>query len=300
MPDQRCLLSLAALFALSSACSSSSRPGFQQSSKLSFQDAVYLETTSETSANASLGDLDGDGDLDIVLAKGRHWPLLDIVLVNDGSGSFLERHNIGDTADRTYTAALADLDADGDLDLVLGNDRPDGKLIYHNDGTGHFEMTGTFGDPSWPTRNVTVIDLTGDRRPDIVVANRGGAPRGTANYICPNDGEGYFSTCTELSSQSATTIGAGDLTGDGRIDLVVPHRDGGQSFVYVNDGKGNFEINVPLGPAESATRAIALGDVNGNGRLDIVVGNDQEGGALHYVNHGDLVFEGPLPLGTRW
>ena len=86
MPDQRCLLSLAALFALSSACSSSSRPGFQQSSKLSFQDAVYLETTSETSANASLGDLDGDGDLDIVLAKGRHWPLLDIVLVNDGSG----------------------------------------------------------------------------------------------------------------------------------------------------------------------------------------------------------------------
>ncbi|MEC7740531.1 MAG: VCBS repeat-containing protein, partial [Gemmatimonadota bacterium] len=165
-------------------------------------------------------------------------------------------------------------------------------------GTGHFEMTGTFGDPSWPTRNVTVIDLTGDRRPDIVVANRGGAPRGTANYICPNDGEGYFSTCTELSAQSATTIGAGDLTGDGHIDLVVPHRDGGQSFVYVNDGKGNFEINVPLGPAESATRAIALGDVNGNGRLDIVVGNDQEGGVLLYVNHGDLVFEGPLPLGT--
>ena len=296
MPDQPCLLSLAALFLFSSSCSSNSTPGSQQAGTLSFHDAIYLETTSETSANASLGDLDGDGDFDIVLAKGRHWPLLDIVLLNDGNGSFIERHNTGDSADRTYTAALADLDGDSDLDLVLGNDRPDPKLVYHNDGTGHFEIIGTFGDATWPTRNVTVVDLTGDGYPDIVAANRGGSARGTANYICPNDGEGYFSTCRELSSQSATTIGAGDLTGDGHIDLVVPHRDGGQSFIYVNDGNGDFETSFPLGPTESATRAIALGDINGNGRLDIVVGNDEGGGALVYVNQGNLIFEGPIPL----
>ena len=272
----------------SGACSWDSRPRSEEVSKLGFANAIHLETTSETSANASLGDLDGDGDLDIVLAKGRHWPLLDVVLINDGSGSFIERHTVGDLADRTYAAALADLDGDGDLDLVVGNDRPDGKLLYRNDGTGHFEIMGTFGDPTWPTRNVTVVDLTGDGRPDIVVANRGGAVRGTANYICPNDGEGHFSTCTELSSQSATTIGAGDLTGDGHIDLVVPHRDGGQSFLYINNGNGEFETIVPLGPPESATRAVALGDVSGDGNLDIVVGNDQAGGALLYLNHGDL------------
>ena len=88
---------------------------------------VPLEATAETSANASLGDLDGDGDLDIVLAKGRHWPLEDWVLLNDGAGGFDERHPLGGSADRTYTAALADLDGDGDLDLVVGNDRPDDK-----------------------------------------------------------------------------------------------------------------------------------------------------------------------------
>src|SRR5262245_30354086 len=78
-----------------------------------FTTVVQLETTSETSANASMGDLDGDGDLDIVLAKGRHDPLIDRVLLNDGKGGFVAS-NLGPDADRTYTAALADIDGDGD------------------------------------------------------------------------------------------------------------------------------------------------------------------------------------------
>ena len=49
---------------------------------------VHLEETSETSANVSVGDLDGDGDLDLVLAKGRHWPLVNRVLLNDGRAAF--------------------------------------------------------------------------------------------------------------------------------------------------------------------------------------------------------------------
>ena len=221
--------------------------------------AIRLENTAETSANASLGDLDGDGDLDIVLAKGRHWPLKDWVLLNDGVGGFNERHELPGTADNTYTAALADLDGDGDLDLVVGNDRPDDKRVYFNDGTGSFTLAGTFGDASWPTRNVTVADLNGDGRPEIIVANRGGPENRSANYICVNDGSGAFPDCSVLSRNSATTIGAADLTGDGFTDLFVPHRDGGQSFLYVNDGSGGFSEVHAVGPPESATRAVTFG-----------------------------------------
>ena len=86
----------------------------------SFHTAVLLETSSEDSANVSMGDLDGDGDLDVVLAKGRHTPLLDRVLINDGKGGFVAS-DLGPTPDRTYTAALADLDGDGDLDVLTSN-----------------------------------------------------------------------------------------------------------------------------------------------------------------------------------
>ena len=122
------------------------------SAPASFQQHTQLEETAETSANASLGDVDSDGDLDIVLAKGRHWPLVDFVLLNDGNGEFKQRREVGGEADRTYAAALADLDGDGDLDLVVGNDRPDAKRVYRNDGAGHFAITGTFGQSDWPTR----------------------------------------------------------------------------------------------------------------------------------------------------
>src|SRR5688572_33158827 len=89
----------------------------------SFNTVINLEQTSEDSANVSIGDLDADGDLDLVLAKGRHTPLVDRILLNDGRGNFTAS-DLG-TADRTYSAVLADLDGDRDLDIVVSNDRPD-------------------------------------------------------------------------------------------------------------------------------------------------------------------------------
>src|SRR5262245_6466984 len=85
-----------------------------------FDRMLLLETTSDFSANVSIGDLDGDGIPDVVLAKGRHNPLVDRVLFNDGLGGFPVTRDLG-VADRSYAAALADLDRDGDLDIVVGN-----------------------------------------------------------------------------------------------------------------------------------------------------------------------------------
>jgi hypothetical protein len=172
----------------------------------SFDRVLLLEDKGETSAGVSVGDLNHDGWLDIVLAKGRHWPLFNRVLLNDGHGGFLPG-NLGSAADRTYSAALADVDRDGDLDIIVSNDASDRKLVYVNDGKGHFTESGTFGRADWATRYVTLADLNGDGYPDIVAANRGDYPDlvdgkagigrkvPTASFLCLNDGHGRFPTC---------------------------------------------------------------------------------------------------------
>jgi hypothetical protein len=71
-----------------------------------FTTAIHLETTSDPSANVSMSDLDRDGDLDIVLVKGRHDPYVDKVLLNDGKGHFVTS-DLGPTADRKPDIALA-------------------------------------------------------------------------------------------------------------------------------------------------------------------------------------------------
>lgn len=258
-----------------------------------------LETKGETSASVSLGDIDRDGDLDIVLAKGRHWPLDNLILLNDGKGRFAAT-KLPSGADRTYSAALADLDGDGTLDLVVSNDRPDKKVIYLNDGRGNFRPAGTFGRPEWSTRYITVADLNGDARPDIIVANRSSNPdKPVPCFVCLNDGKGGFPSELPLPTQSATIIVAADLDGDGKIDLFVPHRDGGQSLIFWNDGTGKFPAPpVPVGPAVSAVRAAVAADLDGDGVLDLIVG-DAQTGMFIYRGEGRRTFAPPLALGAK-
>src|SRR5688572_13728758 len=245
-----------------------------------FNTVVNLESTSEDSANVSMGDLDGDGDLDLVLAKGRHTPLLDRVLLNNGKGAFVAS-DLGPTADRTYTAALADLDGDGDLDVLTSNDRPDKKFVYLNNGKGQFTVNGTWGAPEWSTRNASVADLNGDGKVDVIAANRPGP-----SYVCLNQGGGDFAAeCVPIPAQSATTIVPADFDKDGFVDLAVPSRDVGQSHIYFNDGKAGFARTAPFGPADAAARVGAAADFNADGSIDLVVGDEKAASIIRSEEH---------------
>ena len=260
-----------------------------------FDRVLLLEQTSETSANVSIGDVDGDGKLDVVLVKGRHWPLVDRVLIGDGAGHFKPGYDLGKASDRSYSGRLADLDRDGDLDVVISNDAPDPKLVYLNDGKGHFQVGSTFGQPEWETRNATVADVDGDGFPDIIVANRSDA--NGANYICLNRGAGRFDAdCQPFSREPATTITAADFNGDGLVDLAVPFRDEGQSRVYVAGPKGAFDSTrtVSFGPPNAAIRMVEAADMDGDGRLDLVTIDERAGTTIYFGRANGPFFEGVL------
>jgi hypothetical protein len=241
---------------------------------------VPLETVSETSSNASIGDLNGDGHLDIVLVKGRHWQLTSRVFFGDGKGHFTAGPPLPSKATRSYSASLADMTKSGYLAMVLSNDQPDAKLVLVNDGKGNFTVGGTYGDPDWATRNAAVGDLNEDGYPDIVVANRG-----MPSYVCLSDGKLHFDCRALEDSPSAATVAIADINGDGANDVIYACRDSCQSVVYLNDGKGNFTQKVAWGPNKSSTRAMAVADFDHDGHLDIAACHE-ELGCFVYLNDG--------------
>src|SRR5436305_14652989 len=72
-------------------------------------EVVPLETVSETSSNASIGDLNGDGNPDIVLVKGRHWQLTTKIFFGDGKGHFAPGPPLPGNATKSYSGSLADM-----------------------------------------------------------------------------------------------------------------------------------------------------------------------------------------------
>lgn len=257
----------------------------------SYYSSLVLDPTPDATANVSSTDFNGDGHLDILLVKGRHWPILDWVLLGDGQGNVRKAYELGETADRSYTGGLADFNGDGWMDVAISNDRPDKKVIHFNDGKGKFKIGSEFGRPEWNTRNLSVADINKDALPDIIIANRGN-PASTSNYVCLNKGKGQFSDdCISVARYPATTVTPVDINKDGYIDLVVPYRDNGQSFVYFGNASVTFPDTdrTPFGPSNATIRVSASADFDGDTLPDIVT-VDEENGVHLYLQKGDHTF----------
>lgn len=164
---------------------------------LAYQPAAQVGAPKDLTAGLTSADLDGDGDLDLVAANGRHWRGQNMLYLGDGNGGFTAR-KLG-APSKSYRAALGDLDGDGDVDIVVANDREPSR-IYWNDGAAGFGAGAVVGEVT-SSRSVMLADLDGKHGLDIVFSNRG-----AANTICYNDGARGFARVVHFGGAQASTI----------------------------------------------------------------------------------------------
>ncbi len=226
----------------------------------------------DQTAGIALGDVNGDGRLDMVFGNGRHTAQPNLLYISGNRRDlWFPPRPLGNSA--TYVVALADLDRDGDLDLVEGNDYGFWNVVWMNDGRGNFSSEYWFGLED-RTREIAVGDLTGDGFPDIVAANFVVAP-GDTSKVYVNDGTGRFREARALPVGEADAAGValGDFNGDKHLDIVLGNLAGHPDYLFLNDGSGRFPRAIPFGPANDDSDGIAVGDLDRDGHLDVVVGN---------------------------
>ncbi|MCP4537120.1 MAG: VCBS repeat-containing protein, partial [Chloroflexi bacterium] len=250
---------------------------------------VLFGTGSDATCSVALGDVDGDGDLDIAVgnaAPGIYHPIeQNIVYLNDGAAASFSASNFGTGSDWTRDVTLGDVDGDGDLDIIVGNgDFRDGRqnAVYVNDGDGNFDAGHLFGPGTDTTLGVAVGDLNGDNALDLVAGNEE-----QPNAVYLNDGGGTFAATDDLGGQSIQSVALGDMDGDGDLDVITGIW-GQRDAIYLNDGNGMLVGSSTSFPG-STTRSVAVGDMDNDGDLDVVIGSDSGQNSIRRGN-GDGTF----------
>ena len=217
-----------------------------------------------------LGDVDGDGDADVLLLSSNR----DVLSLqrNDGTGSFASTVTVfaSSNGDELNGIALGDFDGDGDLDLAIGNNTTNQVHLRRNNGTGSFAAAQDIAVGDYPQR-VTLADVDGDGDLDLLTANAGLA--GMSLSVRYNDGSGQFNgTASEMlnavGSMDYTSLNMGDMDGDGDLDLVLGY--GGEGYVRLNDGQGHFPAGIQLVLSQDISGTIELADVDNDHDLDVL------------------------------
>jgi hypothetical protein len=220
------------------------------------------------SMDAKAGDVDGDGDTDLVVAM--EWAPVQ-VLLNDGRGRFTaDPSRIPQTTHDHEEAALADLDGDGDLDLAIVSEDDRTAELWLNDGSGRFAVAAFEAAAGAIGNGIIAVDVDADGDLDLVAANADG------DRLLRNDGAARFTHDREALPRVdgiSQDVIAGDVDGDGDADLVFGKENGAR--LVLNDGRGRFALaSAAQWPAlADETRKVGLGDIDSDGDLDLYLAN---------------------------
>ena len=269
--------------------------------------------------SAAAGDFNGDGKLDLAVADSGSSAVT--VLLGDGQGHFT--HAPG--ADLPVTSAphqvvVGDFNHDGRPDLATANDPGTngihpalGVFVGNGDGTFQAARSTTLHNYWENYTSLAVADFNADGNPDVVMAGMGHAGR---VITLLGNGDGTFAAPLYIylpafnggTDNTASSLAAGDLNGDGRADVAVVGGALGPNAVNVLQGNGDGTFAAagtyvaPAGPS-----SVTLADVNGDGSKDLLVTDGdtafltavgQTGAVSVFLNDGTGHFNPQDPFGA--
>ena len=220
------------------------------------------------SYHVAAGDMDGDGDLDVVVVNTGGQG--DRVWINDGTGIFSEGSVFGNLDSEGL--ALGDMDGDGDLDVVVGDDGAPNRVFF-NDGSGNMSDGPSFG-VNEANRDIAVGDFDGDGDLDVIEVGDYAPKR-----VWLNNGSGQLTDNGQNGlvgrSPRSWALGLGDVDADGDLDAIIGNSDYPDE-VWLNDGSGIFvDSGQRLQPSYTGygrrARDVEMADFDGDGDLDFFV-----------------------------
>ena len=263
-----------------------------QNSNLSFRREVidyFWDNAGNPTAKMSYGDLDGDGDLDLVIPEKGNI---------DGDVSWYE--NIDGKLVKHYTYSQmrgiqkcksGDIDKDGDIDIVasVGNSIVEENeiVVYENLGDNNFQSWRLNDSINFPT-DIELADIDGDGDLDLFVATK----EGTDLIWLDNNGTLYDWPLSyiDINVNQSFGINAVDLDKDNDTDVIIASNNDDKIFWYKNDGTGKFQKNVLDGNVD-APIDIEANDWDNDGDIDIaVVCASSTNTIVTYTNNGSQVY----------
>ena len=188
-------------------------------------------------ADIKLGDIDGDGDLDVIFNGNSNGDMGKGIALNDGSGNFTR--STLDVTKATISCGFADFDNNGLLDYyVIGNGTNNKGTVFFQNVNGSFTKdTSSFETMNLIDAEISTVDFENDGDIDMFVDAWDDAAKSRFSAIMINDGFGKFNVMAQpqLIRKGFGSSVWGDVDGDGFMDLLL-NGDGGA------DGEANDNI----------------------------------------------------------
>jgi hypothetical protein len=247
---------------------------------------THLPQIKASVGDLEIGDVDGDGDLDVVLADwGKGSPMMSdggrtMLWLNDGTGHFTdatEARMPNVLVQFSWELEFVDVDNDYDLDILVSCKVCGGNFLFENDGTGNFSNATQQRLPKFTNNyDFEAMDVNCDGYLDLVTINDG---LSYGEHLFLNDRQGGFNNATARMWPDRENPGLDDnmdafldFDSDGDADLLIGSLDNPDRLL-LNDGSGKLKLVNPTQPILGetyGTLGIALADLNGDRKLDVV------------------------------